>query len=246
MISRNYQSPPSTARRGVCIFFVSRNPRALFPVRDDFIRSAWVQRARTERAQEYEELYPYTSPAFCYASRASAAAAALRVPGAKASASTGTQRPTNKPNGLPAQEMAAGRHVSSKKTSPCASHMGVGSSPRNVAEFRRAFRRLEPEKMFRAPRTEGEPIWAYWGAGSNGGSQSQPPLPPGRRASTTEGFILVPAKELAEVRILEGALRHERTVLNAHCLLAMNEGEVRRFCTKCWMLSWEWEDLAVS
>lgn len=105
--------------------------------------------------------------------------------------------------------------------------MGVGVGPAKVVELRRAFRRLEPEKMFRAPRAEGEPIWAYWkGAHGEGGGQNQVPLPLGKRASTEEGFVMVPAKELAEVRALEGTLRHERSVLNAHCLVAFKEGEV--------------------
>lgn len=37
---------------------------------------------------------------------------------------------------------------------------------------------------------------------------------------------MVPAKELAELRALESALRKERGILNAHCLIALNEGEV--------------------
>lgn len=120
-------------------------------------------------------------------------------------------------------------------------HMGVGTGPRNVAELRRAFRRLEPEKMFRAPRVEGEPIWAYWGRGGggrgegadHGHGQGQPPLPPGKRASTKDGFVLVPAKELEELRALEGALRKERGILKAHCLLALKEGEVRVHVRAC-------------
>lgn len=40
------------------------------------------------------------------------------------------------------------------------------------------------------------------------------------------GYVLVPAEKLAEIRALEGALRHERGVLRAHCLLSLNEGEV--------------------
>ena len=105
--------------------------------------------------------------------------------------------------------------------------MGAGVGPAKVVELRRAFRRLEPEKMFRAPRVGGEPIWAYWkGAPGEGGVQNQMPLPLGKRASSEEGFVMVPAKELAEVRALEGTLRHERSVLNAHCLIAFKEGEV--------------------
>ncbi|CAM9682988.1 unnamed protein product, partial [Hapterophycus canaliculatus] len=108
---------------------------------------------------------------------------------------------------------------------------GVGTGPKNGAELRRDFRRLEPEKMFRAPRAKGEPIWAYWGDAEGGDfdrvqRQSQPPLPPGKRARTKDGFVLVPAKDLQELRRMEGALRRERGVLNAHCLLALNEGEV--------------------
>lgn len=115
--------------------------------------------------------------------------------------------------------------------------MGVGVGPTKVVELRRAFRRLEPEKMFRAPRAKGESIWAYWkGAGGEGGGQNQMPTPLGKRASTQEGFVMVPAKELAEVRALEGTLRHERSVLNAHCLIAFKEGEVcyhtTRFCVE--------------
>lgn len=111
--------------------------------------------------------------------------------------------------------------------------MGVGVGPIKVVELRRAFRRLEPEKMFRAPRAEGESIWAYWkGARGEGGSQNQMTLPVGKRASTEEGFVMVPAKDLAEVRALEGTLRHERSVLNAHCLIAFKEGEVCRHTTR--------------
>lgn len=113
--------------------------------------------------------------------------------------------------------------------------MGVGVGPRKVVELRRAFRRLEPENMFRAPRAEGEPIWAYWRVGRGAGrGKVQPPRPPGKRAITNEGFVLVPAKELAEVRALEASLRRERNVLKAHCLLALNEGEV---CASCWYRS---------
>lgn len=105
-------------------------------------------------------------------------------------------------------------------------HMGVGTGPAKVAELRRAFRRLEPEKMFRAPRAEGEPVWAYWGGGDCQGQGQTPPLRAGNRGITQEGFVLVPAKELAEVRALEGTLRRERDLLKAHCLLALNDGEV--------------------
>lgn len=47
------------------------------------------------------------------------------------------------------------------------------------------------------------------------------------RSKKKEGFVLVPAKALAEIRALEGALTHERGVLRAYCLLSMNAGEVR-------------------
>lgn len=43
---------------------------------------------------------------------------------------------------------------------------------------------------------------------------------------TAEGFVLVPASELKELRTLEGALRRERNVLKAQCLLSLNEVEV--------------------
>ena len=254
---------------------MNRNPRELFPVRDDFIRSAWVRRARTERAQEYEELYPYfrnrSAPADPCEASTSAAAAAAAV---STTAATRVAIPQTAPETTAASTLSQQHHQHqqeqgapstkdpSKKgpiaaaavaaaaaaatTSPTVSkrddnggrprshrrlHMGVGTGPRNVAELRRAFRRLEPEHMFRAPRVEGEPIWAYWGAGRGEGTdhsrgQGQPPLPPGKRASTKDGFVLVPAKDLEELRALEGSLRKERSVLKAHCLVALSEGEV--------------------
>ncbi|CAN0214400.1 unnamed protein product, partial [Scytosiphon promiscuus] len=231
-----------------------RNPRAIFPARDDFIRSAWVRRARAERAQEYEELYPYFSarPA---TDLGSAAAAALQSTAAAATAPEKTSqkapdtRHAEVPSGLMPPTKGVGNGVSgptstrARSAAPAAGasipyrgsrnerHMGVGTGPRNVAEMRRAFRRLEPEKMFRAPRADGEPIWAYWGEagggdGDRGHGRSPPSLPPGKRARTEDGFVLVPAKDLKELRRMEGALRRERGVLNAHCLTALAEGEV--------------------
>lgn len=101
--------------------------------------------------------------------------------------------------------------------------MRVGIGPRKIAEYRRAFRRLEPEKIFRAPRAEGEPIWAYWTKEKN---EIQSRSTPGTRPITSEGFVMVPAKKLSEVRALESALRHERGVLKTQCLLAFADGEV--------------------
>lgn len=220
-----------------------RNPRELFPVRDDFIRSAWVQRARTKRAQELEELYPYfpsaetTATAVRTTIRAGDDIITSRAVVLTDPTTTHRARPVSPPAAvepsnnslLPEINTApnAGRKMSSPYTK--SHHMGVGTGPKNVAEFRRAFRRLEPEKMFRAPRAEGEPVWAYWGEENccrGQGQQTSSSLPAGKRGITQQGFVLVPAKELAEVRALEGALRRERDLLKANCLLALNDGEV--------------------
>ncbi|CAN0287228.1 unnamed protein product, partial [Ectocarpus sp. 12 AP-2014] len=225
-----------------------RNPRALFPVRDDFIRSAWVRRDRTQRAQEYEELYPYltrrssTAPLLndrTIASQTSAAGTPATRPVARETQAgrLSPDRHQRGPGAPSTKDLAtAGKAATTPISRGCARsrrHMGVRTGSGNVAELRRAFRRLEPENMFRAPRVDGEPIWAYWGDGKGGGGegghahgQPQPPLPPGRRASTKDGFVLVPAEELTELRAIEGVLRKERDVLNAHCLVEFNEGEV--------------------
>lgn len=213
-----------------------------------------MRRARTERAQEYEELYPYfrnrSPPAdACDTGNPAAPATAMVIPQSVSettAATTFNKQHQQEPGAPPIKHPGKEVTVAAAATSPVESraddnggharsqrqqHMGVGTGPRNVAELRRAFRRLEPENMFRAPRVEGEPIWAYWGGGrgegvGHGHGQGQPPLPPGKRASTKDGFVLVPAGELEELRALEGALRKERGVLKAHCLVAVNEGEV--------------------
>lgn len=242
----------------------------MFPGRDDFIRSAWVRRARTKRAQEYEELYPYfsdRSPAAALrdattsiTATVTAATTTTIATTATTAAATTTTTTTTTP-AAPATEAltiaaspphhqrptldALPRTKALRKGTAATPleggtksqhHMGVGTGSRNVAELRRAFRRLEPENMFRAPRVEGEPIWAYWGeagggeSGAHGHGQRQSPLPPAKRANAKDGFVLVPAKELAELRALEGALRKERGILNAHCLIALNAGEVCVLC----------------
>lgn len=245
-----------------------RNPRELFPVRDDFIRSAWVRRARAVRAQEYEELYPYffnrsplAGPRDTTTATAAAADAAAAIPHTvpeATAAATPRQRHHQRHRGPgvsaieDSSEETAAPAPAVATPAPAATlpaesrgdnegrtrgqrqqHMGISTGPRKVAGFRRAFRRLEPENMFRAPRVDGEPIWAYWGGGrgegadhGHGRGQGQPPLPPGKRASTKDGFVLVPARDLRELRALEGALRKERGVLKAHCLNILNEGEV--------------------
>ena len=250
---------------------VTRNPRALFPVRDDFIRSAWVRRTRTERAQEYEELYPYfpghSQTANSRGSTASngSAAAASAATTTLATTTHAAAEAESKPSPSQDRQQTPGdaRQTKSRSTGTSAAavaasrggagaggtrsqslHMGVGTGPGNVAELRRAFRRLEPENMFRTPRAEGEPIWAYWGGqggAGHGHGQDQPPLPPGKRASTKDGFVLVPATELKELRALEGALRKERGILNAHCLVALKEGEVRVCaCVRVCVCVWVW------
>ncbi|CAM9339893.1 unnamed protein product, partial [Laminaria digitata] len=203
-----------------------RNPRALFPIRDDFIRSAWVQRARSKRAQEYEDLYPYFSST-AHHDVTSASTDVSTSPALKNARGTSiSQRPSSVQSNIKAGQVNDNNAGTTLSVVRC-QHMGVGVGPDRVVELRRAFRRLEPEKMFRAPRAEGESIWAYWkGAHGDGGGQNKMPRLLGKRASTEEGFVMVPAKELAEVRALEGTLRHERSVLNAHCLLAFKEGEV--------------------
>lgn len=207
-----------------------------------------MRRARTQRAQEYEELYPYlfrrssTVPLLNDKTTASQAATAGTPTTRPAARETQAARLSSDPHqrgpGAPsANDLAtAGEAAATPLSRGCTRgrpHMGVGTGSGNIAELRRAFRRLEPENMFRAPRVDGEPIWAYWGDGKGGGGegshangQPQPPLPPGKRASTKDGFVLVPAKELTELRAIEGVLRKERGVLNAHCLVEFNEGEV--------------------
>lgn len=46
------------------------------------------------------------------------------------------------------------------------------------------------------------------------------------RSKSKKGFVLIPENDLLEIRALEGALRHERALLKAHCLVSLNEGEV--------------------
>lgn len=149
-----------------------RNPRELFPLRDDYIRSTWVQRERSTRAREHEDLYPYF---------------------------------------LASEASRKGRQED-----------GIQTGSTKVAEFRRAFRRLEPEHMFRASRLGDEPVWAYWGTDTSHGTQGS-----SGRSGKAGGFVLVPANELREIRAIEGALRHERNLLKAQCLLSLDEGEVR-------------------
>lgn len=163
-----------------------RNPRTCFPLRNDFIRSAWIQRARTMRAQEYEDLFPRFSASGSYC---------------ETNQRGGTAEP------LPSQGAQKG-----------SGHIGIMDATRR-AEFCRAFRRLQPESMFRAPHIDNEPIWAYWGIERAKHIAEKP-------RSAKEGFVLVPAGQIREIRALEGALRHERDVLKAHCLLSLNEGEV--------------------
>lgn len=219
-----------------------------------------MRRDRTQRAQEYEELYPYffrrssTAPLLndrTTASHTAAAGTPATRPAARETQAgrLSSDRHQRGPGAPSTKDLAtAGEAATTPISRGCARrrrHMGVGTGSGNVAELRRAFRRLEPKNMFRAPRVDGEPIWAYWGDGKGGGGegghahgQPQPPLPSGKRASTKDGFVLVPAKELTELRAIEGVLRKERGVLNAHCLVEFNEGEV---CTS-WgfsrLLSW--------
>lgn len=232
-------------------FNTRRNPRDVFPTRDDFIRSSWVQAARTQRAQEYEELYPY----FSDAAQGIATVTASPLPN-KAGVSQRQVLPCQQVShdlasygeaeeaSTPITTTATNTLISlvgtntreDKRSEDLRDHIGVGVGQTKVVEARRAFRRLEPEKMFRAPRAEGEPIWAYWGgegyrergtAPGEAQDPCSPPLPPGKRAGTTKGFVLVPAKELEEVRALEGALRQERSLLKAHCLVSLDKGEVQ-------------------
>lgn len=185
-----------------------------------------MQRARAKRAQEYDELNPYISSSAVALGARSGAAAAAASPVSKdtlASATAPEQQPSSAPENNQTRTPASCKGVKTSRARR--GHMDVeATGPHRIAEAQRAFRRLEPDKMFRAARTEGEPIWAYWGKGEG---QSQPPVPPGKRASTTEGFVLVPVKQLTELRALEAALRRERNLLKTHCLLALNEGEVR-------------------
>lgn len=186
-----------------------------------------MERARSKRAQEYEDLYPYFPSAEYHNTVINSNDVSTPLTLDKSARGTAlSQRPSSVQT-----DIQAGRvHDNGGGTTlgTTSQHMGVGTGPAKVVELRRAFRRLEPEKMFRAPRADGEPIWAYWkGARGEGGGQNQNPFLLGKRASTEEGFVMVPAKELAEVRALEGKLRHERSVLKTHCLLAFSEGEVR-------------------
>lgn len=184
-----------------------------------------MERARSKRAQEYEDLYPYF-PAAEHHNAASNDVSTAPTLNKSERVTAFSQRPSNVQTHIQAGRV---NNNGGRTTLGAASqHMGVGVGPAKVVELRRAFRRLEPEKMFRAPKADGEPIWAYWkGAPGEVGGQNQNPLQLGKRASTEEGFVMVPAKELAEVRALEGTLRHERSVLRTHCLLAFSEGEVR-------------------
>ncbi|CAM9959298.1 unnamed protein product, partial [Discosporangium mesarthrocarpum] len=98
--------------------------------------------------------------------------------------------------------------------------MGVITGERREAECRRAFRRLEPEKMFEAPRAIGEPIWAYWRTESGGNSSTK------AIRSKKKDFVLVPAENLTELQSLEHALRRERNILKTQCLLSLDQGKV--------------------